>query len=75
LILGLTLALPAGGYVCAALLALVHLHPDKDFHPDFCAIVCPGLLGLLGLWFIVYSTRAFRRGTRTVNSGKRRHRG
>ena len=61
LVLGLIIAIPFTLAAGDNLLALLHLHPDKTFHPDIWSALCPAMIALVGVWFIRQSLTALKR--------------
>jgi len=61
ILLGLLIFLPFGFAAGDAILALLHLNRDPDYHPSFSSALCPGCIALLGGWFVFHGCRAFAR--------------
>ncbi len=60
ILIGLILLIPFGAAAGDALLGMLHLHPDAQYQPGFLSVLCPGVIALLGGWFVYYGVRAFR---------------
>ena len=61
ILVGVLILIPFGFGTVDAILALLHLNRDPDYHPTLSSALCPGCIALVGIWFFFYGLRAFRR--------------
>ena len=61
LFVGLFITIPFALAAGDNLLALLHLHADKTYHPDIWSALCPAMIALVGIWFIRQGLIAFKR--------------